>query len=353
MMDKGYRNFKEQTLLILERGMVSDHLSRDELAAEIEHRLRYINYYRLSAYWYPFRAWTGSGEERRRSVELCPGTTWETVWQYYLFDRRLRNILFDAISRIEIALRTRLAHHWAELHTRNNHPQSNLNCYRASFLKKKGDAPSAKEKLMQMVNVYYRQSWTDCALHYKRDYKIMDATLLPVWVFMEFTTWGNLCNLIQNGVKNDIQDSVRAAFGFQDREFFLSAVSLLREARNACAHQGRIWNIKWKYMEGKAVSALYLNDILKEPEFPEWHFRWNSNAASWEAGGLGSMLVPDKSSTAALLTLCSVIMGRIAPESHWRKRVIDLFDSSPLPDAETEIGFGCAEWRMHPLWRKA
>lgn len=36
MMDKGYRNFKEQTLLILERGMVSDHLSRDELAAETE-----------------------------------------------------------------------------------------------------------------------------------------------------------------------------------------------------------------------------------------------------------------------------------------------------------------------------
>lgn len=351
-MDKGYRNFREQTQLILERGMESRHLSREELAAEIEHRLRYINYYRLSAYWYPFRQRAASGSDKRRSDILQPGTTWETVWQYYLFDRRLRNILFDAISRIEIALRTRLAHHWAELYHRDNHPQGNLNCYRSSFLNKKEGNLSPKEKLMQMVDWYYKQSWTECALHYKRDYKITNASKLPVWVFVEFTTWGNLCKLIQNGVKYDIQDRVREAFGFQERDFFLSAISLLREARNTCAHQGRIWNIRWKYAESRDDTESHLNDILKQPEFPEWHFRWNSEAADWEAEGSGYTLVPDKSSTAALLTLCSAMMCRIAPESQWRNRVFDLFDSTPLPDMETEIGFSSTEWRRHPLWQQ-
>ncbi|MBQ7024532.1 MAG: Abi family protein [Akkermansia sp.] len=49
----------------------------------------------------------------------------ETVWAYYQFDRHLRLLLFDAISRIEIALREKLATyfpgqtHWATRHTEN------------------------------------------------------------------------------------------------------------------------------------------------------------------------------------------------------------------------------------------
>lgn len=351
MMDKQYLSFRNQALLILERGMGSSCLAREELADEIERRLQYINYYRLSAYWYPFRIMEGSGRAAHRSNHLRPGTQWETVWQYYLFDRRLRNLLFDAIAGIEIALRTRLAYHWAERHKRDNHPQSNLNSYKDSFLKIKAEGkPSPKEKLLQEVNKYYNRSHTDCALHYKVKYGITDAALLPVWVFMEFTTLGNLRCLIQDGVKHSIQDNVKEALGFRGRDFFLSAVSLLNEARNTCAHQGRLWNLKWKYMQGGLTPDGHLNDILKEPDCPEWHFTWNSASGHWEPSGHGPLLAPDKSSTAALLTVCAMIMEKIAPESHWKERVCDLFDNTPLPSCEREVGFGCKEWRNHPLW---
>lgn len=204
---------------------------------------------------------------------------------------------------------------------------------------------------MKDVNKYYAHSRTDCALHYKNNYRIQEASELPVWVFMEFTTLGNLRTLIQNGVKNSIQVRVKEAFGFRDNDFFLSALSLIHEARNTCAHQGRVWNIKWKYMQREARHDAHLNDILKEPSSPEWNLRWHHAQSLWIPNGKGPRLISDKSSTAALLTLCSAIMRQIAPESHWQERVMDLFDTTALTTAEREIGFTCREWRLHPLWQ--
>jgi abortive infection bacteriophage resistance protein len=85
--------FSDQADLLLKRGMVAD---RDEL---IE-RLESVNYYRLSAYWHTFR--------RVNSDDLKPGTSFETVWKRYVFDRQLRLLVMDAIERVEIALRTQL-----------------------------------------------------------------------------------------------------------------------------------------------------------------------------------------------------------------------------------------------------
>ena len=80
--------------------------------AKAETALSRIGYYRLSAYWYPFRV---SGEysniiTREVGVEIYdnfrPGTTLSLVLDLYVFDKRLRMIVMDAIERIEIAVRT-------------------------------------------------------------------------------------------------------------------------------------------------------------------------------------------------------------------------------------------------------
>ena len=40
-----------------------------------------------------------------------PGTKWKSIWDLYLFDRKLRLLVFNAIERIEISLRTRIIYH--------------------------------------------------------------------------------------------------------------------------------------------------------------------------------------------------------------------------------------------------
>lgn len=50
-------------------------------------------------------------QEDRVQHKFKPNTNFESVIERYNFDRHLRLILFDAIERIEIALRTKMIYH--------------------------------------------------------------------------------------------------------------------------------------------------------------------------------------------------------------------------------------------------
>lgn len=69
--------------------------------------LRYIGYYRLSAYVRSF-------EGTERDV-LRPGTTFDEVLRLYVFDRKLRLLVLDAIERVEVALRSSTSDHLARI----------------------------------------------------------------------------------------------------------------------------------------------------------------------------------------------------------------------------------------------
>ena len=71
--------------------------------------LTVISYYRLSAYILPFQL--GDPEHHFRA-----GTTFESVLDLYIFDRRLRLLILDAIERLEVALRARMTDVLAENH---------------------------------------------------------------------------------------------------------------------------------------------------------------------------------------------------------------------------------------------
>jgi Abi-like protein len=70
-----------------------------------------ISYYRLKAYWYPYRDLSDPDEKFKESISF------EKALNIYVFDRKLKIILFDAIERIEIALRTKLVYYFTANHT--------------------------------------------------------------------------------------------------------------------------------------------------------------------------------------------------------------------------------------------
>ena len=90
----------DQIALLKQRGM----LFRNEASAP--HYLENISYYRLKGYWWDLQA-------DYTSHTLKPNTFFEDIVDRYNFDRHLRLILFDAIERIEIALRTKMIYHLA------------------------------------------------------------------------------------------------------------------------------------------------------------------------------------------------------------------------------------------------
>jgi len=89
--------YEEQADQLLQRGLVADRTL-------LINRLHCVNYYRLSAYWLPFK---------QPDNTFAPDTTLEAVWRRYTFDRQLRLLVMDAIERVEIAVRTRLAYELA------------------------------------------------------------------------------------------------------------------------------------------------------------------------------------------------------------------------------------------------
>lgn len=97
---KPARSIEEQLQLLKDRGM----LFRDEQSALST--LQNISYYRLKGYWWDMQ------EDRNQHI-FYDNTYFETVLERYNFDRQLRIILFDAIERIEIALRTKMIYHFS------------------------------------------------------------------------------------------------------------------------------------------------------------------------------------------------------------------------------------------------
>jgi len=94
--------FDEQVDRLLRRGMIGDREA-------IKSRLSTVNYYRLSAYWYPFRK-HGATPTDRRLDDFVEGTAFDTIWDRYIFDQKLRLIVMEAIERIEVAARTQIAY---------------------------------------------------------------------------------------------------------------------------------------------------------------------------------------------------------------------------------------------------
>ena len=92
---KNPTTYQEQMTLLKTRGCV---ISDDEFCLKI---LQSVNYYRLSAYFLPFKNADDSFKQ---------GTEFSKIVDIYNFDRELRRILFSAIEEIEIFLRTQFSY---------------------------------------------------------------------------------------------------------------------------------------------------------------------------------------------------------------------------------------------------
>ena len=96
---KPHLSYERQINKLREKGCIidDDSFCRDVLVN--------IGYYRLSAYFLPFKSFDGT---------YMDNLSFERVYRVYEFDRKLRNLLFSAIEVIEVSLRTRLAHFHSE-----------------------------------------------------------------------------------------------------------------------------------------------------------------------------------------------------------------------------------------------
>jgi abortive infection bacteriophage resistance protein len=205
-----------QISLLETRGLIISDKSK------VENYLSHISYYRLRAYTYPYQ------NNRDPQHPFKANTTFEKILDDYVFDRKLRFIIFDAIEKIEIALRTQLIYQYSL--SKGGHWYEDVALFRRSEFHKRD---------MEQLDKEISRSQEHFIKHYRQKYTTPQRP--PAWMTMEVLSFGTLSKIFENLQRSPEKKKIATHFGL-DILVFESWLHHISVVRNICAHHARLWN---------------------------------------------------------------------------------------------------------------
>lgn len=320
--NKPYLTFEQQLALLMGRGLgVTDEAAA--LAC-----LQRIGYYRLSAYWYPLREVVlaqvpGSAQITvQRTDAFRPESTFEQVLALYVFDKRLRLLVLDAIERLEVALRVDVSY---RLGARDPFAHMKPALLHGNFTKKVRPATGRTSyqdwlaKHQQMV----ARSREDFVRHYQQKY----GEPFPLWVAVELWEFGMLSTFYQ-GMQVADKNAIATRYGLPDGQLLQSWLRALNFVRNVAAHHSRLWN----------------KNLVDQPKLPR----------AGAVPAFDPLIAQPAVASRLFVMLCILLhlMRVVSPNSSWPVRLRQLLDSFPAAPGLSlaDMGFPVG-WEKQPLWR--
>lgn len=308
-MSKQNNTFEKPPLSIddqLERLSSRGVIMQDKYTAR--HHLSYISYYRFCGYAIEFEEGHVNGEKQYRS-----GTTFEQILDCYVFDRKLRLLVIDAIERIEIAIRTvminELALKYSDAHWYLDKslflPKFNHNDLIQSIKKetqyKVPDGSIQDKKRERFIKHYYD--------------KYQTPVLPAVWMVAEVLPLGSWSMIFANLIDRENQKLICKHFDI-NYKVMTSWLHALTYLRNLCAHHSKLWNRNF------TLKPLVANDYSQQ-------LKKNSRF----------------SAQAAIL---KIFLDIISPGSDWVKHLRMLISDHPNIDVN-KMGFN-EDWIKDSFW---
>ena len=288
-----------------------------------------IGYYRLSAYWYPFRDFCAlpmEGGKLVRCDHFADGTTFEQVLDFYLFDKAVRLMISDALERIEIGVRAAVIE---VLGARGPHAHRDPRSYNATFTAREpvtGTAPL--ETFLEGLDEDFGKSKEEFAKHFRQAY----AGKPPIWIAAGAWDWGKLAHVISHLSDTNINAVCAMIDPRLSRKTLISWMTSLNEVRNACAHHSRLWN-----------KVLTNHPGFQRPgELTEFdHMR----------GAKGKIVDQHVTRLYGALAAIVFLMKWIHPRTQWHRRFADRVTSETLPTEISPMAAGFPEnWQAQALW---
>lgn len=316
---KEFKTIDEQLQLLIDRGMAVD-------AKSARRWLELVGYYRLSGYSYPYRQFA-SGTRESRADTFIPGTEFSSVTALYEFDRKLRSLVFDALERVEIAVRTQLSHHIGSL--------GPLSYYSAAtFRQSSFDHAKWIQTAHKRVNRSRRQH--EPIRHHDQYYNGQ----LPVWVLVDVLDFSDVSRGFEGlpaqaqwtigdnlGINVDLtvltRNQQRKALSNHPLVRWLEQLTVVR---NTCAHHSRMWNRSFTPVGTAALRTIDGLDTLPESQSERLY---------------GALL------------LIGRLLHTISPGTSWPAKVRELVIQhlEPIPGRSAgEMGFPTG-WENEPIWR--
>jgi abortive infection bacteriophage resistance protein len=262
-----------------------------------------ISYYRLRAFTYPFQDNTDPNHPFNVPV------TFEQIIDLYQFDRKLCQLVFNALEKIEIALRTQIIYQWAMVN--GSHWQINPALYR--------DPVKFANQINSLQNEIDRSHETFIE-HYQDTYSSPSEP--PSWMSLEVSSFGLLSQIFYNLKKGNEKLAVAKHFGLNDIGILENWMHCFSNIRNVCAHHGRLWNRRF-------------TAHIKLPTNPQNLFIANKKIYPYKLY--------------AAICCIQYMLNSIIPANGFKTDLVELMKNCPLAQ-EKEMGFP-VDWKSEPYWK--
>jgi abortive infection bacteriophage resistance protein len=247
-------SIEQQISKLKQRGLVIN----DETIAT--NYLSNISYYRLRAYTLPFQDNDNPVNDHQF---LRNDITFEDIIDLYCFDRRLRVLIFNALEKIEIALRTGLVYEYS-IETGDSHWFTDKTLY---------FNPDRFDFIIEKITDDVMRSDEDFLKDYRTKYS--SPELPPAWMTLETLSFGNISKLIASlDCKSAPFKRISKAFGLTNPFILQNWMYSFSVLRNYCAHHSRIWNRRFHvemklpyntifpFIDKKTLASIHTNKLF-------------------------------------------------------------------------------------------
>jgi abortive infection bacteriophage resistance protein len=290
-------SFTDQVAKLKARGLTIDNEAEAELC------LSNISYYRLRAYTYPFQ------DNADPNHPFIIPVSFEEIIKLYKFDRKLSQLIFAALEKIEIALRTQIIYQWAI--AKGSHWQLDPALYRD---------PMKFANQINSLQTEINRSHETFIEHYKNTYTTPSEP--PSWMSLEVSSFGLLSQIFSNLKKGNEKLAVTNHFGLNDIGILENWMLCFSNIRNVCAHHGRLWNRR-------------LTAHIKFPTNPKYAFIANKRIYPYKLY--------------AALCCMQYMLNTIIPANGFKTELVALINTCPLAQ-ENEMGFP-SKWLDENFWK--
>lgn len=212
MYPKPPLKYEEQLEKLKKRGCI---INDDKKCISI---LESVNYYRLSAYFLPFKLDDGNYKE---------GLSFERVFSIYEFDRKLHGILFNALEETEIFLRSKIAYF-------------HVHKYGALGYMDKANFSVKAELHENFIENFKREIDKNKNILFVKHHIYKYGGEFPIWAASEMFTFGMLSKFFANMTCQDRENLSNDIYKTNPK-FVGSWLRCCTDLRNICAHYGRLY----------------------------------------------------------------------------------------------------------------
>ena len=231
-MDKPFKSFKDQ-VYILESRMSVD-------SDTIYYLMRYNYYSIINFYKSPFIV-------DRQKEQYKDGTHFNEIKALFLFDRKLRILFFNALTKLELSLKTLTAYHFSEKYNQQMDPYLDPMNY---FLGKYNNKIHNVSYLIKKMKKLKESNEKNIISHYS----IKDN--IPFWIIIHFISYGDfslLFSILKINIQTEVVKSSKNLFEIEygcacnlDNRFIETFLKASTNFRNAAGHNEKFYNFTAK-----------------------------------------------------------------------------------------------------------